>query len=47
MVTVEYICSNCGKTVKADERAQMRCPECHCNILYKKRTTNRIVFSAR
>ncbi|EAY02938.1 DNA-directed RNA polymerasese, putative [Trichomonas vaginalis G3] len=47
MVVVEYNCSNCGKTVRAEDRGAMRCPQCGCNILYKKRTTKRITFSAR
>lgn len=47
MPGVAYICSQCGKTIIVTTRDDVRCTQCGCMILYKKRTPDRTYYQAR
>jgi DNA-directed RNA polymerase subunit RPC12/RpoP len=36
-IASEYICGNCGKNVKLDKDAEIKCHHCGYRIFYKKR----------
>ncbi|KAG9390158.1 hypothetical protein J8273_8198 [Carpediemonas membranifera] len=55
MVRVEvkskYICRSCGRetelVIEANQPTSIQCPVCRGKILYKKRTTEPLVFDCR
>ena len=42
-----YICGECHSENEIRPRDAIRCRECGCRIMYKKRTKRLIVFDAR
>eukprot|EP00823_Brevimastigomonas_motovehiculus_P008338 TRINITY_DN7624_c0_g1_i1.p2 TRINITY_DN7624_c0_g1~~TRINITY_DN7624_c0_g1_i1.p2 ORF type:complete len:110 (+),score=39.03 TRINITY_DN7624_c0_g1_i1:114-443(+) len=42
-----YTCGECGSDVKLKKDDQVRCHECFCRIVYKKRTTKPCQYLAR
>ena len=49
--TTEYVCADCGKTVripnKHTDSNQIKCNECGCVLLFKKRKETRLQILAR
>ncbi|KAK9838059.1 hypothetical protein WJX74_010829 [Apatococcus lobatus] len=44
---VDYLCGDCGATVKLRPGDIIRCRDCGYRILYKKRTDRVVQFEAR
>uniref|UniRef100_H2ZED2 DNA-directed RNA polymerases I, II, and III subunit RPABC4 n=1 Tax=Ciona savignyi TaxID=51511 RepID=H2ZED2_CIOSA len=42
-----YICGECHQENEIRSRDPIRCRECGCRIMYKKRTKRMVVFDAR
>jgi len=45
--STDYMCGNCGSTVKLKSGEPIQCRECGYRILYKKRTKRVVQFEAR
>ncbi|EFP75962.1 DNA-directed RNA polymerase core subunit rpc10 [Puccinia graminis f. sp. tritici] len=44
---ITYLCADCGKDNSIKPREPIRCQECGCRIMYKKRIKRMVQFEAR
>ncbi|PLW17398.1 hypothetical protein PCANC_00870 [Puccinia coronata f. sp. avenae] len=44
---ITYLCADCGKDNPIKPREPIRCQECGCRIMYKKRIKRMVQFEAR
>ncbi|KAI8446245.1 DNA-directed RNA polymerase II subunit K [Phakopsora pachyrhizi] len=45
--SITYLCADCGKDNAIKPREPIRCQECGCRIMYKKRLKRMVQFEAR
>ncbi|KPV74974.1 uncharacterized protein RHOBADRAFT_66522 [Rhodotorula graminis WP1] len=46
-VAVEYSCADCAASNEIKAREPIRCRECGCRVMYKKRIKRKVQFEAR
>lgn len=44
---ITYLCADCGKDNHIKPREPIRCQECGCRVMYKKRIKRMVQFEAR
>ncbi|KAH9809648.1 hypothetical protein DFH28DRAFT_988073 [Melampsora americana] len=44
---ITYLCSDCGRDNIIKPREPIRCQECGCRVMYKKRIKRMVQFEAR
>ncbi|MBW0467870.1 hypothetical protein O181_007585 [Austropuccinia psidii MF-1] len=44
---INYLCADCGKDTSIKPREPIRCQECGCRVMYKKRIKRMVQFEAR
>ncbi|KAH9453965.1 hypothetical protein MJO28_006970 [Puccinia striiformis f. sp. tritici] len=44
---ITYLCADCGKDNQIKAREPIRCQECGCRVMYKKRIKRMVQFEAR
>ncbi|PRQ74605.1 hypothetical protein AAT19DRAFT_14958 [Rhodotorula toruloides] len=44
---VEYLCADCAASNEIRAREPIRCRECGCRVMYKKRIKRSVQFEAR